>query len=66
MKRLLNLSLQEENMIDIEESSNKEDTQSKRIKGMISQSLESIKENIKTIPKLPMRKFVDKGKEVIS
>ena len=66
MKRLLNLGLQEENMICIEESSSKEDTQSKIIEGMISQALESIEGNIKLIPDLPVGKFVEKGKKVIS
>ena len=32
---------------------------------MISQALENIEENIKSTPDLPVRKFVDKGKEVI-
>ena len=37
-----------------------------KIKGMISQALENIEGNIKWILDLPVRKFVDKGKKVIS
>ena len=66
MKILLNPRLQEENIIDIEESSNEEDTQYTMIEGMIYQALESIEENIRSIPDVPMKKFVDKGKEAIS
>ena len=62
MKKLLNPKLQEEKMIEIEESSNKENTQSKRIEGMISQALESIEENIRSILDVPVKKFADKGK----
>ena len=66
MKRLLNPRFREENMIGIEESSNEEDTHYKRIRGMISQDIKSIKENIRSIPDVPVKKFVDKSKELIS
>ena len=51
-----------ESMIEIEDSSNEKDVQSKKIKGMISQSLENIEENVKSIPDLPVRKFVERVK----
>ena len=66
MKKLLNPRFQKESTIEIEESSSEGDVQSKKIEGMISHALESIEENIKSIPDLPVRNFVDKGKEVIS
>ena len=66
MKKILNPKFKKESKIEIEESSSKEDVQSKKIDGMISQALENIEGNIKLIPDLPMRKFVDKGKKAIS
>ena len=65
MNKLINPKIQEEKMIDIEESSNEEDTRSKKIEGTISQALESIEENIRSIPDVPVKKLVDKGKEII-
>ena len=53
-------------MIEIEESSSEENTQSRRIEGMISKALESIEENIRSILDVPVKKFIDKGKEVMS
>ena len=64
-RKILNPRIQEENTIEIEEYSSEGDTQYKKIDGMLSQYLESIEENIKSIFELLGRKFVDKGKEVI-
>ena len=65
-RKLLNPRIQEENTIEIEEYSSEGDTQYKKIDGMLSQDLESIEENIKSIPDVLVRKFADEGKGIIS
>ena len=61
MKKILNPKFKKESTIEIEESSSEEDFQSNKIERMISQYLDNIEGNIKLIPALPMRKFVNKG-----
>ena len=66
MKKLLNPKLQEKRMIEIEEYSNEEYTQPKKIEIMIYKYIESIGENIRSIIDVLVKKFIDKGKEVMS
>ena len=64
MKRTLNPKLNNETTVKVDDSSNEEDTKSKEMEEIFSQALENIEENIKLIPKMPIKVYVDNGKGV--
>ena len=63
MKRTLNPKLNNETTVKVDDSSNEEDTKSKEMEEIFSQALENIEESIKLLLELPIKEYVDKGKE---
>ena len=61
MKNILNPKWQKEKFIEIDEFTSEEESQSKKVKGMISKALENIEESIKSIPDI----VVDKRKRMM-
>ena len=54
-ERALNSKLNNESIVNVDESSSEEDTKSKEMEEIFSQALENIEEIIKLLPELPIK-----------